>query len=1068
MLRCAAERKSACCDVKTPPPHRSTEALLPGPSEGDASENRIAHESITDCWPIEHRASYPDAHPAPSASYSPFLPAGSSSPRLSRRSRLSQPTTLTTLATHNSHNFQTEQAVGQLTYGTHGARYLSIDTDDTSRLIMPAATLHDAGSPEPVSNAAAEPLARHPASSTQLYDTSDECDDDTDPMAVSPLSDEDAQSLIGFSMSRVATRLKSPRTPAAEKAAAMEDLEGGGLFDHDVETPPAEDGLRPENPSSPGSPQSKGKPGPPAPESLEAAQPTGSWSLGKLPSPNSEEPAFPTPWHSGPKPLAVEPKEHARQSATAGVFGGDRPRTKSFSGGAEALRKLLPKALPSIVQVGNLFASSSSSAGKTRHRGSLSSPREPSLPRPGASSASGSPRPSAHQSQWLEPITAARLQRTSKPTPAGSQQPPMLRRSTSDNSTLYNPLSRASSLGDDSRFENHREQVNSRVKAIRDSLQDRSSFRLPQLPTMPTNFPSIPSIPSMISHTFSSSLDILNNNFVVPARWRSNSTNAVLPDILPVTITKKRSSIAAPTAIPAQDSAAVLKPETDVEIGRPVTEGPNSTFLDRAMESLTGDVVIMGGYRGSILRSTKTHRQVWVPVKVGLNIRKVNLEVGLEPEDEERMAEKIYPSGMLQNIGPVDISKRLFKRLSESENAKNGKLRIWNYGYDWRLSPHLLSRRLQKFLEGLPSNNSSTCGSMDGDRGALVIAHSLGGLITRHVVNQRPDLFSGVIYAGVPQSCINILGPLRNGDAVLLSSRVLTAQVNFTLRTSFVLLPEDGACFVDIKTKEKYPIDFFDLNTWIKYRLSPCIDPPLPPKNPSSSGFGGRLSLPSSLLPAPVKKSLSGISSPTHMNREDDSSPPTKTTRAADVIRGIENGTDRTLAPQMAGMGNQSNPVNKGQSTNSSVSTAVTIPRDKAIAYLERTLRETKKFKEELHFNPNHSTTNAYPPLALIYGKSIPTCCGAKVDGIDSIPCADVYDNLAFASGDGVCLAKEAMLPEGYKAVYGGRIRSDRGHVTLLGDLNAVGRAIEAVMKGRMKGIGRGTWCGGTTEDIIA
>jgi len=49
------------------------------------------------------------------------------------------------------------------------------------------------------------------------------------------------------------------------------------------------------------------------------------------------------------------------------------------------------------------------------------------------------------------------------------------------------------------------------------------------------------------------------------------------------------------------------------------------------------------------------------------------------------------------------------------------------------------------------------------------------------------------------------------------------------------------------------------------------------------------------------------------------------------------------------------------------------------------------------------------------------------------------------------------MLPAGYQAVNGGRIRSDRGHVTLLGDLNAVGRAIEAVGRGRVKGIGLGS-----------
>ncbi|PSS22373.1 hypothetical protein M430DRAFT_34262 [Amorphotheca resinae ATCC 22711] len=528
-----------------------------------------------------------------------------------------------------------------------------------------------------------------------------------------------------------------------------------------------------------------------------------------------------------------------------------------------------------------------------------------------------------------------------------------------------------------------------------------------------------------------------------------------MPNILPGTVIKKPTAILHSVVGSKTNDSSTSGPEPATESARSGNEDSNTNALDRAMESLTGDIVIMGGYRGSILRSTKTNRQVWVPVKVGLNLRKVDLEVGLEPEDEERMSESIYASGMLQHIGPVDISRRLFKRLRECENARNGKLRVWDYGYDWRLSPHLLSKRLAEFLEKLPSNQPGS-----KQKGAVVIAHSLGGLITRHVVNQRPELFSGVIYAGVPQSCVNILGPIRNGDPVLLSSRVLTAQVNFTLRTSYLLLPEDGSnCFVDINTKEKYPVDFFDIDEWFKYRFSPCIDPPLPPRN-STGGLGGILNLSGSLLniPIPGRKSISSIvsphssGSPDEENREQQQ-PPSKTTRAADILRDADQGRDRTLGPTM---GTNTNPVNKGQSINSSVSTAVTIPRDKAIAYLRRTLAEVKKFKEELHFKPELAKLNLYPPLAVIYCKSIPTCCGAKVDGREGIACSDAYDNLAFASGDGVVLAREAMLPEGYKVAYGGRVKSDRGHVTLLGDLNAVGKALEAVIKGRAKGIGLG------------
>ena len=888
-----------------------------------------------------------------------------------------------------------------------------------------------------------------PSLSTKLDVISNDLSEDEEIMD-SNISDEDAQSLIEPSISNVASRLKSPKTPSAEKAAAMEDL--GGFFDSDPESPPTAESSADATPTEEVSPTVTSRLGGLSRDESQPAQNKG-LSLGTLPSPKLEDPALPiTPWHAGPKQLVIQPSA-ANRSSLYGVF--DNKRSRSLSGGAEALKKFLPKGLPSMAQVGNLFGSSNANQ-KTRVGGSSGLPKDSGHFRSGRSGSSsvsagspvlGSPR----QTHTFEPVVPSRP-RVSSPdeTPAGPRRPTAIRRVTSDDSLLYHSLSRASSLGDDTRFEKQHEQVNSRVKAIRDSLQDRSSFRMPQMPSMP----SMPRVPS-----FNFSMNFLNANNV-PARWRSDTD--VVPDILPATITKKRPTAPPHSVIaPGVVGASVSRPETAFETARGLSEGPNSTSLDRAMESLTGDIVIMGGYRGSILRKAKPpHRQVWVPVKVGLNIRKVDLQVGLEPEDEERMEETIFASGMLQNIGPVDISKRLFKRLTECENARNGKLRVWDYGYDWRLSPHLLSRKLTAFLEKLPSNQPGT-----GEKGgALVVAHSLGGVITRHVVNHRPELFSGVVYAGAPQSCVNILGPIRNGDAVLLSSRVLTAQVNFTLRTSFVLLPSDGACFFDINTKEKYPVDFFNLDDWIKYRWSPCTDPPLPPKNPPTGGLGSLLNMSGSLisLPVPGKKSISGYASPQTSTLS--SSPqadqgtqsaqsPSMAARAADIFRQVDGGADRTLAPQM---GNNSNPVSKGQSTNTSVSTAVTIPRDKAIAYLGRTLAETKKFKQELYFRPELSESNRYPPLAVIYGKSIPTVFGAKVDGRDGIPCSDVYDNLAFASGDGVVLAREAMLPEGYKAAYGGRISSDRGHVTLLGDLNAVGRAIEAVSKGRAKGIGLG------------
>ena len=473
-------------------------------------------------------------------------------------------------------------------------------------------------------------------------------------------------------------------------------------------------------------------------------------------------------------------------------------------------------------------------------------------------------------------------------------------------------------------------------------------------------------------------------------------------------------------------------------------------YLEQALEELTGDLVVMGGYRGSILRSAKPpNRQLWVPIKVGLNIRKVDLEVGLQPEDEENMKDHIYASEMLSHIGPVDMGRRLLKRLRACKNAQNGTLRIHDYGYDWRLSPHLLSRRLIEFLERLPSNAANVSGHK---KGAIVLAHSMGGLITRHSVNQRPELFRGVVFAGVPQHCVNILGPLRNGDEVLLSSNVLTAQVNFTLRSSFLLLPEDGKCFINKRTKQEYPVNFFDVEDWKQYAWSPCIAPALPPANPPEAK--GLLGSMADMLPSFPSFTLPGKKLSVSRSRDDRSplgdAANTLTTKVNDVADAT---AARSLDPQIGLSPSSPNYSNGPQST---------IPLPDALAYLKRTLDQTIAFKSELAYHADHASENRYPPLAILYATNTPTVAAARVASRDGIRCTDAYDDLQFASGDGVCLARAAMLPPGYVCAKGGKVKTERGHVRILGDLEGVGKLVVAVMEGRRKGTGLGVASEGT------
>jgi hypothetical protein len=859
---------------------------------------------------------------------------------------------------------------------------------------------------------------------------------------------DELPSVVGVSISRTQTRLKSPKTPAIEKTAAME--ERGGFFNDKWEFPG--------KPSS--SEASKDVSGTSDhPHTLNGVELTSESLLGGIQeeSPTgrhdvstSSPPKLPSPWRAGPKKF-----QHS--ATTAGIIRqtlkGKRQRSKS---GPEGLRMKLPFNVPSLSKGISFFGSGGESeSGRKTVNGvdaGKATPAQNLNQEDGIAQSDGpvnwareswSDLTSRVRRQIAEPyrgeesdasVTPTEQYRSSSrgyPLPTSvTQSQSAVRRVRSDDSLLLRrTLSKASSLGDDSRFENVSEQVNSRLKALKDSLQD-TNFKL-----------SLPRAPSI----FSSSTPPKNSS-IFGRQSLTLSTHDATPDLSSSPEPRHHATFPSTGSKPREATAGMTAAN--------VASHPHFT---KALEDLTGDLVILGGYRGSILREAKPpHKRVWVPIKVGLNLRKVDLEVGLDPEDEDRMQETIIPGGMLTHIGPVDMAKRLFKRLRASENVQTGKLRVHEYSYDWRLSPHRLSRELINFLEGLSSNKASTPAEK---RGATVIAHSLGGLVVRNAVNQRPELFAGVVYAGVPQGCVNILGPLRNGDDVLLSSRVLTAQVNFSIRTSFALLPLDGRCFIDKTTKEEYPVDFFNVNDWIENRFSPCVNPPLPPLIPQPLGRISSLlgsvsgALPDFNLPFRKRQNSQPRGNSEVKGTKMETSSAVQCEKAATHVEGST--THSGIAPQMGG-NQQHNPAEFGQSTNTSVATAVTIPREKALEYLTRTLAEVKQFKENCIFNPDLAERNLYPPVSVMYGKSEPTVYGARVDGRDGIKRADAYDDLAFASGDGVVLARAAMLPEGYKAVRGGVVATERGHVTLLGDLEAVGRCLNAIMAGRKLGIGYG------------
>lgn len=895
------------------------------------------------------------------------------------------------------------------------------------------------------------------------FSSSDSDGDDHIPGATEVVDEDDAGDVVGVSIGRFQSRMKARATPAEEKSRVLE-RQGGyfttvpdsvgedGLFTSELTTEP--ESLDPEFNSESDQSKRQWKT-----ERATARKPATLPPASSIPV-EHRAPRGPHKELSAPAPRS-ESKDNAsnhRSSFTRSLLKTSLPRRpRAWSG---ELKKFLPD-LGSLTKRSSLsFRSNNNNNSRARSQTVATAKRSPEigsttrslnrhspLPSPRTLNCNADPYVNANTNtndedegddarpltelRSLDSASAVKHSFSRRPS-ATPKRPPSLRRSSSDQSLYLRTSSTASSLEQRPLYENVHQQVNSRFKAIKDSLQDSSSRLL-----------SMPSLHRQdIRYDWGSRPSFFNENGQEPTT-ADRGINGGL----------NRGLNGGPHVHTAPPPP-------------PPKINPQSThpILEEAMSELTGDVIILGGYRGSILRSAKPpHRQLWVPMKVGLNLRKVDLEVGLTREDEERMEESIIPSGVLSHVGPVDVCRRLMKRLRKCDNSVRGDLRVWDYGYDWRLSPELLSARLIAFLERLPCNQPSLDGSLKTKRGATVIAHSLGGLITRHAVNQRPDLFAGVIYAGVPQHCVNILGPLRNGDDVLLSSRVLTAQVNFTFRTSFALLPEDGHCFIDKQSKEEFRVDFFDAKNWEEYRLSPCMGPALqPPTGGSVFKDFATISKRFSLGPRDSFPDIQDINDSPTTEEDTDSTPrnvrpndarPHSIPNMTDSAQ--EKASDALLQPPLEGIVGPAAP--RSSTSANKISTTVTIPHAVAEEYLQRTLAEVKRFKAELEFRPSHQHENKYPPAAVIYGKSVPTVYGARVTSREAIKQQDCYDDLAFAAGDGVCLASAAMLPPGYRIIKNGLVKSDRGHVGLLGDLEGVGECLRAIARGRREGVGLGS-----------
>ncbi|SGY12059.1 BQ5605_C011g06374 [Microbotryum silenes-dioicae] len=527
-------------------------------------------------------------------------------------------------------------------------------------------------------------------------------------------------------------------------------------------------------------------------------------------------------------------------------------------------------------------------------------------------------------------------------------------------------------------------------------------------------------------------------------------------------------------------------------------QGATRPSTPTAFGGLKGDVLVMGGYRGSTLRDAKTKTVLWVNPRIGMGFKKSNLFMGLGDEDELRSTATVVPGKMLMRMSFINLGKGLetkLKLLAATTRGTDLALRYHNHGYDWRRNLDLSSAELLTKLEHLKAESAARGEGVDGKgEGATIVAHSMGGLVTLHALAtaKDPTMIKQIIFAGTPfGGCANILGPLRQGDGILFNKEIGSPVTVFSMRSSFYLLPRNHLSF-ETPLGKLLPIDFFDAHSWAKYGLSPLMAQIYNTDDPEHCDQRSRaraealevdtMSLHSGLAMVPgeidvISRSReevahdvhldfgalgthSNFSTPNSSRQGSVKSPPTSASMSPTKP------SDRFSPPASASMTPSSVPMisTNGDSGSRALAAGVSGKKKGARAtpfeidmnrllqsdadiseYLERTLERVKKFYHDIDTLFDPAKIDLYPKIALITSRKTATARGIVTDSYDTIA-STPYTRLLFGEGDGIVTYESASsLPGPWNDLVKGVVESNFGHVSLLADIDAVARCFEAL-----------------------